>query len=92
MTKSEFRLETSVDDKTGLLVAAYLRVREGEVAETREVAEGIAYADYDSRGVLLGVELLGPCDAAALDGLAEREPEPVKQFLKGAAPRGLVPA
>ncbi len=92
MTKPEFRLETSVDDKTGLLVAAYLRVRDGEVAETREVEEGVAYADYDSHGVLLGVELLGPCKGVVLDGLAECEPEPVRQFLKGAAPRGLVPA
>ncbi len=92
MTKSGFHLETSFDAETGHLVAAYLRVRGGEVAGTREVVEGVAYADYDSEGLLLGVELLGPCDGSVLDGIAEQEPEPIKQFLKAAAPRGLVPA
>ncbi len=92
MTKAGFRLETSVDDRTGLLVAAYLRVREGEVAETKEVAEGVAYADYDAQGLLLGIELLGPCGIVVLDAVAEHEPEPIRRFLKTAAPRGLVPA
>jgi hypothetical protein len=87
-----FRLEASVDEKTGHLVAVYLRVREGEVADTKEVQEGVAYADYDSQGSLLGVELLGPCPVAVLDGIAANEPEPVRQFLRGGAPRELVPA
>ena len=52
----------------------------------------VAYADYDSRGSLLGVELLGPCPVAVLDGIAANEPEPVRQFLRGGAPRELVPA
>src|SRR5262249_7439233 len=57
MAKQAFGLEVSVDDRTGGLVAVYLRVREGEVAETKEVQEGVAYADYDGYGVLLGLEL-----------------------------------
>ena len=92
MTTPTFRLEASIDDKTGLMVAAYLRVREGEVAETKEVEVGVVYADYDSQGSLLGVELLGPCGAVVLDGIAQGQPEPVKRFLTGAAPRGLVEA
>ena len=92
MAKPAFRVEASVDDRTGLTVAAYLRVRDGEVADTKEVEEGVAYADYDSQGSLLGLELLGPCAAGVLDGVAEKEPEPVKRFLRSAAPRGLVPA
>jgi hypothetical protein len=42
--------------------------------------------------VLLGVELLAPCEAGVLDHIAQREPEPVKRFLRGGVPRGLVPA
>ena len=91
MTKPEFGLETSVDDK-GRIVAAYLRVRGGEVVETRELQEGVVYADFDSKGVLLGIELLGPCEVAVLDRIAGSEPEAVKRFLTGGAPRSLVPA
>jgi uncharacterized protein YuzE len=92
VTKPIFRVETSVDDGTGNLVAVYLRVREGEVAETKEVEGGVVYADYDSHGSLLGIELLGSCDIAILEGLAANEPAAVKRFLRGGAPRGLVPA
>ncbi len=92
MTKPVFRVETSVDDDTGALVAVYLRVRDGEVAETKEVEEGIVYADYDAHGSLLGIELLGPCNMAVLEGVTANEPEAVKRFLRGGAPRGLVPA
>jgi uncharacterized protein YuzE len=74
------------------LVAAYLRVRSGEVAETKEIEEGVVYADYDLQGALLGIELLGPCQIAVLDRIAESEPEPVKRFLMGGVPRELVPA
>jgi uncharacterized protein YuzE len=92
MSNSKFRLEASVDDQTGRMVAAYLRVREGEVATTKEVEPGVAYADFDSQGTLLGIELLGPCQVAVLDTIAEGEPEPVRRFLHGGAPRELVPA
>jgi uncharacterized protein YuzE len=92
MTEPAFRLEASVDEKTGGMVAAYLRVRKGEVTDTREVMEGVAYADYDAAGALLGIELLGPCQVAVLDNLARSEPEPVRRFLMGGAPRELVSA
>lgn len=85
-------LSISVDEKTGHIRAAYVRVRGGEVSETREVAEGRAFADYDASGLLLGIELLAPCEVAVLDNLAEMEPEPVRQFLRGSPPRELVPA
>ncbi len=90
MTKQAFQLDASVDERTGGLVAAYLRVREGEVAQTREVQEGVAYADYDANGLLLGIELLGPCQVSVLDSLGQQEPEAIKRFLKGAPPRELV--
>jgi uncharacterized protein YuzE len=84
-------LQLSVNEETGSIRAAYLRVRAGEVAETREVAEGSAFADYDVNGLLLGVELLAPCAVEVLDRLALQEPEPVKRFLRGSPPRELGP-
>jgi hypothetical protein len=90
MTEPVFQLDASFDEKTGGPVAAYLRVRRGEIAETMEVKEGIAYADYDSAGLLLGIELLGPCEADVLDRVAVGEPEAMKRFLRGGVPRELV--
>jgi hypothetical protein len=90
MTKPAFRLDTSVDDRTGEIVAVYLRVREGEIAETKELTEGVAYADYDVAGSLLGIERLGPCPVEVLDCIGHSEPEPIKRFLHGAVPRRLV--
>lgn len=37
----------------------YVRVREGQVGETREIVPGEVFADFDSEGRLLGVEVLG---------------------------------
>jgi hypothetical protein len=90
MTEPTFKLEASFDEKTGRPVAVYLRVRRGEVAQTKEVKEGVASADYDAHGTLLGIELLSPCEVAVLDGIAAREPEPVRRFLRGSPPRELV--
>ncbi|MBL8793929.1 MAG: DUF2283 domain-containing protein [Planctomycetia bacterium] len=84
------KLDLSVDEHTGGIRAAYLRVRNGTVHETREVAEGRAFADYDAQGLLLGIELLGPCTAEEWDLLSAAEPEPVRRFLRGSPPRDLM--
>jgi uncharacterized protein YuzE len=85
-------LELSVDETTGGIRAAYLRVRQGEVAETREVCEGRAFADYTEDGTLLGIELLAPCTVEVLDRLTAQESEPIKRFLRGGPPRELISA
>lgn len=90
MKEPAFKLEASFDDKTGQVVAVYLRIRQGTVARTKEVKDGYAYADYDAEGMLLGIELLGPCEVALLDSVTESEPEPVKRFLRGGTPRELI--
>jgi uncharacterized protein YuzE len=86
------KLDVSFNEKTGVIRAAYLRIRAGAVHETREVSAGSAFADYDKAGQLLGIELLGPCDVTVLDDLAKEEDEPVKRFLLGSPPRELVTA
>ena len=82
MANPKFRLEVSYHKTNGDLVAAYLRIPEGQVAETKEVSEGVAFADFGADGVLLGVELLAPCRVEVLDKIAEKEPEAVRRFLR----------
>ena len=91
MGKPKFRLEVSYHDTTGEPVAAYLRVREGEVAETKEFIEGVAFADYADDGFLLGIELLAPCPGEQLVGaLSDKEPESVRNFLRSGVRREMV--
>jgi hypothetical protein len=85
-----FRVGSRLHDGHGPVVSVYLRVREGDVAETKEIKEGVVHSNYDSAGLLLGIELLGPCQIELLGSIGQREPEPIKRFLKGAAPGGLI--
>jgi uncharacterized protein YuzE len=86
-TKTALRADIEVDDETGEVVAVYFYIRPGTAAETREYAAGRALADYDRKGKLLGVELLGPCEVAVLDKISRNEPAPIKTFLRGSIPR-----
>jgi uncharacterized protein YuzE len=82
MATPKFRLEVSYDETSGDPIAAYVRVREGEVAETKEIKDGAVFADYSADGSLLGVELLEPCGIEILESVSEKEPEEVRQFLR----------
>jgi uncharacterized protein YuzE len=88
----KFELSVSVDENSGAVRMAYLRVRDGQSAETKEFADGLALADYDEMGQLIGVEFLAPCGVQILETIANQEPEPVRRFLYEAAPRSLVVA
>lgn len=92
MKKITLGFELSVDEGTGQLQAAYLRVRTGGVAETKEIAPGQAYADYDEDGQLLGVEFLAPCGVAVVDQITVDQPDNVRRFLRSAPPREFVTA
>jgi uncharacterized protein YuzE len=87
----KFRLEASFNER-GEPVAAYLRIREGKVAQTKEVSEGVAFADYDADGQLLGIELLAECSVEVLDRLAAQEPDAVQRFLREGVRRQFVVA
>lgn len=87
MSDPSFKVDVSVDEASGRLLAAYFRVRRGKVADTGEVVDGRVNADYDAAGRLLGVEMLAPCAASVLDQLAA-EPE-VKAFIRRTAPAEL---
>jgi hypothetical protein len=79
-------MEISFNETTGAAAAAYLQVRKGEVGQTKEVEEGVAFADYDPAGALLGIELLAPCPVEVLDQLIRGEPESMRRFIRGVVP------
>jgi uncharacterized protein YuzE len=85
--KITLRADVEVDGETGKIDAVYFYIRPGKAAETREFADGRALADYDRKGNLLGIELLGPCEVEILDKISRGEPAPVKIFLRGSIPR-----
>jgi Protein of unknown function (DUF2283) len=86
-TELKFKLTLEVDRETGEVLAAYLLIREGTSARVREFAEGSIIADYDNKGELLGIELLGPFDVGVVDRIARREPKRVRNFLLQSVPR-----
>jgi uncharacterized protein YuzE len=90
MERTPFTVEVYVDDKTGYTKAVYFHIRDSQSAVTKEILEGHAFADYNTSGQLVGIELLAPCNVTVLDEIAQEESEPVRRFLQNAVPRGLV--
>jgi uncharacterized protein YuzE len=75
----------------GTLEAAYVRFRSGKVSKTKEVIEDVLLADYNSRGKLVGLEILAPVKLSDLIRLVD-EPtrKPFQRFIKRSAPVELV--
>jgi len=86
------KTDISLDKETGQVKAVYFQVRKGKTVETREFDNGNAFADYDSKGQLLGVEVLGPCKFNVLDKISRKEPKPVKSFLRNSIPAQMLSA
>lgn len=83
-----FFLTVESNEQTGEVVAAYIRLREGESATVKEYAAGNLFADYDKRGRLLGMELLGPCKASVLSRIADQPS--AKRFVRDAVPSAML--
>jgi len=96
MTPLEFDVNITIDESTGAVIAVYFQTRRGKVHETREFADGAAFADYNRDGELLGIELLGPCRATIVDQLAQNESvtlrKSMKAFVRRVGPREIVAA
>ena len=92
--KSDFDLSVETDNDTGRVIAVYFQVRKGKAATVREYANGQAFANYNSGGELLGVELLAPCNIRVLDKIANTASvsirERTKRFLRSSVPREMV--
>jgi uncharacterized protein YuzE len=54
----EISIQTDID--SGRVLAVYLKIREGQVSQTVEVDEDACFADEDSKGNLIGVEMIAP--------------------------------
>lgn len=80
-------LTVTLDRRDSEVLAVYMRLRKGSVFETVELEEGVALADYDKKGHLLGVELLAPCRVEMFDKLPDRASA---SALKMAVPIGFV--
>ena len=96
MTAFSFEVSVMTENDTGDVLAVYFQIRKGKVHETREFADGVAFADYNKHGELIGVELLAPCNVSIVDQLARNETAAVrrrtKSFMKSAGPRQMIAA
>ena len=92
--KLKFQVSVETDEATGDVLAVYFQFRSGNVADTREFANGKVFADYSKQGELLGVEMLAPCKVSIMDRIAREETTAVrrqaKQFLRQSGPRQMV--
>lgn len=82
-------MSVTVNKTTGAITAVYFQVRTGKAAKTKELADGVMLADYNAKGDLLGVEMLGPCTSRVLDKI--KVDRPALDFIRRSAPRELVP-
>ncbi|HUE71565.1 MAG TPA: DUF2283 domain-containing protein [Pirellulaceae bacterium] len=91
-----FGIAVTVDNNNGQPISVYFQIRRGRVHETREFADGAAFADYDKHGSLLGIELLSPCRVSIVDQLAANEPASLrtqaKRFMRESGPRSMIAA
>ena len=87
---TNFSVQITVNKKTGSVTAVYFQIRSGRSVKTKELADGMMLADYNARGELIGLELLGPCKAEVLDKIVIDQPS--RSFIRRAAPRELVTA
>lgn len=85
-TQFSFGVSVEVDNRTGRILAVYCRVRKGRHHETRELVANKVFADYNTRGELLGVELLAPISVAVLDRVTCNEPQS-RDFIRRSVPR-----
>src|SRR5207302_1987158 len=64
--RPNLRVDVAIDKDTGRTLAVYFQIRNGKAAEVREIEDGVAYANYNRKGELLGVEILAPAASPSL--------------------------
>ena len=70
------------------MTAVYFQIRTGRSVKIKKLADGMMLADYNAKGKLIGLELLGPCTAKVLAKIVIDKP--ARLFIRKAAPRELV--
>ena len=77
----------------GRLRTAYIHLRKAKAARTKEIVEDTVLADYDSRGRLVGIEILGPVQIRVLASLVETPYRAAfRRFAKESIPAALCEA
>ncbi len=75
----------------GTIEAVYILVRDDKAARTKEIVEDVLLADYNSRGQLVGIEILAPVKIAKITMLVdESRRRPFRRFVRDRAPKELV--
>ncbi len=85
-SQSSMSVRVETDQATGEVQACYLRISGRTSTETREFANGSAFADYAFDGALVGIEILGPCPPSVLNEICQAEPDRVQRFVREAVP------
>ena len=85
-------LEVSVSARQdGTLEALYIRLTNRKIARTKEIVQDQVLADYDSKGDLVGIEVLAPVKLSTLSRLvAPPKRKTFNKVLRQAAPEELV--
>ena len=88
-----FEISISARDD-GTLEALYIRLSTNKIAKTKEVlGQDEVFADYDSSGKLVGIEILSPVRLTKLVQLVDApRRKPFRKFVRTAAPEQLVNA
>ncbi len=77
----------------GKLLAGYIHLRKSKAARTKVVVEDTVMADYDSRGNLIGIEILGPVQIKILARLVDSTDRAAfRRFAKASLPKDLCEA
>ena len=77
--------------KDGSIQAVYITVRNNKVAKTKEIVEDTLLADYDRRGKLVGIEVLGPVKIRRITPLVEQaQRRRFARFVRQGAPGGML--
>lgn len=90
--QGQFGFEMSISARNdGTIEAVYILVRDNKAARTREIIEDILLADYNSRGQLVGIEILAPVKLAKITPLVDEPRRRIfRRFIKEQAPNELV--
>ena len=89
---NHFSIAVETDTKTGEVIAVYFQIRKGKAAKVSELENGNVFVNYNSKGEILGIEMLAPCSIAVLDKIARKDSEKTERFVTGAIPREMVMA
>lgn len=94
MSKAGIQFEISLTaGPDGKLVAGYIHLRKAKTTRTKVIVEDTVLADYDSRGNLVGIEILGPVRIKLLARLVDSsQRDAFRRFARASLPPALCEA